>query len=116
MVCSEAESRTYFQTCETMPSNFRVISPQVKETILKQVKQDGRRVSEVAKEFSVSTVTVYNWLSKEVAGTGKSKYFDQEGRTTLHYASKKEEIEDILNCHPEWLSHQDKKGLTPLHF
>lgn len=66
------ESRNYFQTCDTMPSNFRVISPQIKETILKQVKQDGRKVSEVAKEFSVSTVTIYSWLSKEVAGTGKT--------------------------------------------
>lgn len=55
-----------------MPSNFRVISPQIKETILKQVKQDGRKVSEVAKEFSISTVTIYNWLSKEVASTGKT--------------------------------------------
>jgi transposase-like protein len=49
-----------------MPSNFRAISPQVKETILKQVKSDGRPVAEAAKEFGVSPVTVYGWLSKEV--------------------------------------------------
>lgn len=49
-----------------MPSNFRVIPESVKETILKQVKDGGRPVAEAAKEFGVSPVTVYKWLSKEV--------------------------------------------------
>ncbi len=55
-----------------MPSNFRKIPPEVKETILKQVKQDWRSVAETAKEFKVSDVTIYNWLSKEVDNTWRS--------------------------------------------
>jgi transposase-like protein len=55
-----------------MASNFRPIPAEIKETILKQVKNDGRSVSEVSKEFSVSTVTIYKWLSTEVSGTGKT--------------------------------------------
>ena len=59
-------------TPRKVPSNFRVIPDSVKETILKQVKDDGRPVAETAKEFGVSSVTVYKWLSKEVGATGKT--------------------------------------------
>ncbi len=55
-----------------MPSNFRKIPLEVKESILKQVKQDWRPVAEAAKEFKVSTITIYNWLSKEVDNTWRS--------------------------------------------
>ncbi len=59
-------------TPRKVPSNFRVIPDSVKQTILKQVREDGRPVPEAAKEFGVSSVTVYKWLSKEVGGTGRT--------------------------------------------
>ena len=48
---------------------FRVIPEQVKQTILKQVKEDWRPASEAAKEFWVSITTIHNWLKKEVYET-----------------------------------------------
>ena len=40
--------------------------------VLKQAKEDHRPIAEIAKEFGVSTTTIYGWLGKEVDDTGKS--------------------------------------------
>jgi len=74
-----------------MPSNFRKIPPQIKETILKQVKDDGRPVAEAAKEYGVSTVTIYSWLSKEVGNSGKT---DMSYLKEIHKLQR--EKEDLL--------------------
>ena len=83
-----------------MPSNFRPIPAPVKETILKQVKNDWRSVSEVAKEFWVSTVTIYKWLSTEVAGTGKT---DMSYLKEIHKLQReKEEIYQKFQTLDKW--------------
>jgi transposase-like protein len=41
---------------------FRPIDPVLKNTILKQVKEDSRPIAEVGREFSVSPTTIYGWL------------------------------------------------------
>ena len=55
-----------------MPWTFKVIPSSVKETVLKQVKEDGRSIADAAKEFGISTKTIYNWLGSDVDETGKS--------------------------------------------
>ena len=45
---------------------FKVIPDQIKQTILKQVKEDWRLATEVANEFGISSKTIYNWLKKDV--------------------------------------------------
>jgi transposase len=71
--------------------NFHKISPEIKSTILKQIKEDLRPVLEVATEFKVSTKTIYNWLKSEVIGSGKSDMFYISQIQKL-----KREKEDIL--------------------
>ena len=40
--------------------------------VFKQAKEDHRPIADIAREFSVSTTTIYGWLGKEVDDTGKS--------------------------------------------
>lgn len=46
-----------------MGKHFR-IAPEVKEQILKRVKEEGLPVKEVAKEHGISDQTIYDWLAK----------------------------------------------------
>jgi hypothetical protein len=55
-----------------MPWTFRKIDPSIREMVLKQAKEDLRPIADIAREFSVSTTTIYSWLGKEVDDTGKS--------------------------------------------
>ena len=55
-----------------MPWTFRHIDPSIREMVLKQAKEDHRPIADIAREFSVSTTTIYGWLWKEVDDTGKS--------------------------------------------
>jgi len=43
-----------------MPGNFKIIPEEVKTTVLKQIKEDGRHAKDVAVEFGISTKTIYN--------------------------------------------------------
>lgn len=40
------------------------IAPEVKEQILKRIKEEGIPVSQAAKDHGISDVTIYNWLGK----------------------------------------------------
>lgn len=40
------------------------IAPDVKEQILKRIKEEGIPVSQVAKDHGVSEATIYTWLTK----------------------------------------------------
>lgn len=51
-----------------MGKHYR-IAPEVKEQILKRVKEAGVPVKEVAKEHGVSDQTIYDWLGKGASGT-----------------------------------------------
>ncbi len=42
------------------------IAPEVKEQILKRIKDEGVSVSQTAKEHGVSEATVYGWLGRGV--------------------------------------------------
>ena len=42
--------------------NFKAISKEVKEQILKRIKEDGVSVVDAATEHGISTKTIYNWM------------------------------------------------------
>ena len=44
------------------------IAPEVKEQILKRVKEEGVSVSAAAKDAGISDATVYTWLTKGASG------------------------------------------------
>jgi transposase-like protein len=50
-----------------MKKNHR-IAPEVKEQILRRIKDEGVPVSQAAKEHGVSEATIYGWLGKGVKG------------------------------------------------
>ena len=68
----------------------------IKNTILKQVKEDGRSVVEAGREFGISPKTIYTWLRKEVDETGvnASAYL-----TKIHRLEKeKEDLVQIIGA------------------
>lgn len=44
------------------------ISSDVKQKILSAVRDDGKKVSELATEYGVSTKAIYNWMRAGVSG------------------------------------------------
>ena len=49
---------------------FRAIPKEIKEQILKRIKEDGVSVVDAASEHGVSTKTIYNWMrNKDVKDT-----------------------------------------------
>jgi transposase-like protein len=44
------------------------ISNEQKEKIIKEIRDEGKRVSDVASEHGVSTKAIYNWLRGGVKG------------------------------------------------
>lgn len=53
-------------------SRFKRIAPEVREEILRRIKENGEPAHRVATETGVSPKTVYNWLSKETVKIGVS--------------------------------------------
>lgn len=49
-----------------MPKGKPIVSKEVKDQILKRIRDDGIPVSQAASEHGVSTKTIYNWLGKGV--------------------------------------------------
>lgn len=45
----------------------RRIAPEVKEQILKRIKDDGITVSQAAKDHGIHETTIYGWLSSGVS-------------------------------------------------
>jgi transposase-like protein len=45
----------------------RRISPEIKEQILKRIKDDGITVAQAAADHGIHETTIYDWLSKGVA-------------------------------------------------
>lgn len=74
-----------------MPGTFHKIPPEVKVTILRQVKLDWRKIVDAAAEFWVSEPTIRAWLKKEV---------DESGVTSSAYLNKihrmEKEKEDLI--------------------
>ncbi len=48
-----------------MKKNYR-IAPEVREQILKRIKEEGVSVAQAAKEHGCSEATIYGWLGKGV--------------------------------------------------
>ncbi len=46
---------------------FHSISKEIKEQILKRIKEDGVRVADAAVEHGVSQKTIYNWMRSKTA-------------------------------------------------
>jgi transposase-like protein len=44
------------------------VAPEIKEQILKRIKNDGVSVAQAAKEHGIHETTIYNWLSAKVSG------------------------------------------------
>lgn len=44
------------------------IAPEVKEQILKRIKDEGVSVSQAAKDHGVSEATIYTWIAKKTEG------------------------------------------------
>ncbi len=51
-----------------MKKTYRT-APEVKEQILKRIKEEGIPVVQAAKEHGINPATIYNWLGKGVKGT-----------------------------------------------
>ena len=45
--------------------NYR-IAPEIREQILKRIKEEGISVSQAAKDAGISDATIYGWLGKGV--------------------------------------------------
>jgi transposase-like protein len=45
----------------------RRIAPEIKEQILKRIKNDGITVAQAAADHGIHETTIYDWLSKGVA-------------------------------------------------
>ena len=54
-------------TMTTLKKGFRV-AKDVKEQILKRVREEGVSVSQAAEEHGVSDKTIYTWLTKGASG------------------------------------------------
>lgn len=44
------------------------VAPEVREQILKRIKEEGVSVADAAKEHGLHDSTIYNWLGKGVKG------------------------------------------------
>ena len=52
---------------DTMKKNYR-IAPEVREQILRRIKEEGISVEAAAKDAGVHSTTVYGWLGRGVRG------------------------------------------------
>ena len=52
----------------TTPRKTYRISKEVKDQILKRIKDEGVSVTQAAEEHGISTKTIYGWLTKGVSG------------------------------------------------
>ena len=49
-----------------MPKGRPLVSKEVKEQILKRIRDEGVPVAQAASEHGISTKTIYHWLGKGV--------------------------------------------------
>jgi transposase-like protein len=47
---------------EVFMGTFKVIAKEIKEEILKRIKEDGVSVKDAAMEHGISTKAIYNWM------------------------------------------------------
>lgn len=49
-----------------MPKGKYKVSPEVKQQILKRIKEEGVSVTQAAEEHGLSTQTIYGWIAKGI--------------------------------------------------
>jgi len=54
-----------------MPSGYPAVSPEVKDQIIKRIKENGERVPDIAKEFGIRPKLIYGWLASRNNGSGE---------------------------------------------
>lgn len=47
---------------------YKYITKEIKEEIIKRIKDDGLKVSEAANQYGISDKTVYKWLRTGISG------------------------------------------------
>ena len=51
---------------KSMPKGHPIVSQEIKEQILKRIKEDGISVSQAAQEHGLKPKVIYNWISRGV--------------------------------------------------
>ncbi len=51
---------------------FKVIEPTIKAEIIRKIRDEGMRVTDVALDYNVSTKTIYRWLRDGVVNSNTS--------------------------------------------
>jgi transposase-like protein len=46
-----------------MPKQYKV-SKEIKDEILKKIKEEGKSINELSADYGISAKTIYSWLSK----------------------------------------------------
>lgn len=64
---------------------FKVISKEIKEQILKRIKEDGITAAQAARDAGISSKTIYNWLSRGIT----------QGSEILENRRLKKEVEGL---------------------
>lgn len=88
-----------------MPKGTPTVSKEVKEQIIKRIKEDGQPVAKVASEHGLQPRTIYQWISRRVTGTpsllelAKLKRENQNlkaliGQITLEMSVEKKKTDD----------------------
>lgn len=50
-----------------MPRGIPSVSPEIKSEVLRKIKEEAVPVPELAKQYGISTKTIYNWIAKGVS-------------------------------------------------
>ncbi|HVY67725.1 MAG TPA: transposase [Patescibacteria group bacterium] len=51
-----------------MPKGKALVSKEVKEQVLKRIRDEGQPVAQVAAEHGLHVKTIYSWLNKQITG------------------------------------------------
>ena len=78
---------------------FRFIPKEIKEQILKRIKEEGITVSQAAADAGISTKTIYNWMRSKTVTDG----------SILEISRLKREKKELLEIIGE-LTHDLKKS------
>lgn len=78
---------------------FKFIPKEIKEQILKRIKEEGVTVAQAANEHGISTKTIYNWLRSKTVSDG----------SILEISRLKRENKELLEIIGE-LTHEVRKS------
>lgn len=89
--------------CVVMASKQHKISPELKQDILRRVKEEGIPVSQAAKEHGLHPSSIYNWLG---VGTEGNPSFSEIAKLR----KENRELMEIIGELTVRLSHAQKKS------